>query len=78
MAHVSFKPVCNCGYIFKGFIYTPPQQEVRMDAERVFVGLRRYDDCFLPRYCPNCGEIITGFSLPAHTRDGEIIYKEGD
>ena len=46
MTYVNFKPVCNCGYIFKGFIYTPPQREVRMDAERGLVGLRRYDVCF--------------------------------
>lgn len=34
MAYVSFKPVCNCGYIFKNFIYTPPQREELMDVER--------------------------------------------
>lgn len=35
MAYVNFKPVCsNCGYVFKNFIYTPPQREEIMDAER--------------------------------------------
>ena len=78
MAYVNFKPVCNCGYIFKNFIYTPPQREERMDAEREFIGLRRSDDRFLPRRCPNCGECITDFTIPVFTRDGEIIYKEED
>lgn len=78
MAYVSFKPVCNCGYIFKEFTYTPPQREERMGAAREFIRLRRYDDCFLPRYCPNCDEPITNFSIPVFTRDGEIIYKEED
>ena len=27
MAYINFKPVCECGHIFKNFIYTPPQQE---------------------------------------------------
>ena len=76
MAYVNFKPVCNCGYIFKNFIYTPPQREELMDADRMFAGPRRCDDCFLPRYCPNCGERITEFTIPVFTRDGEIIYKE--
>lgn len=78
MAYVRFKPVCNCGYIFKEFTYTLPQREERMGAAREFIRLRLYDDCFLPRYCPNCGERITNFSIPVFTRDGEIIYKEGD
>lgn len=71
MAYVRFKPVCNCGYIFEEFTYTPPQREI--------IGvIERCDDCFLPRHCPNCGERITNFSIPVFTRDGEIIYKEGD
>ncbi len=70
MAYVRFKPVCNCGYIFKNFIYTL--------QEREFIGLRRYDDCFLPCRCPNCGERITDFSIPVVTGNGEIIYKEED
>ena len=29
MAYVNFKPVCNCGYIFKNFTYTsPPRKEM--------------------------------------------------
>lgn len=77
MAYVNFKPVCNCGYIFKNFIYTPPQREELMDAEREFIGLRRrYGDCFLPCRCPNCGELITDFTIPVFTRDGKIMYKE--
>ncbi len=76
MAYVNFKPVCECGYIFKNFIYTPPQREELMDADRRFAGPRRCDDCFLPRHCPNCGERITEFTIPVFTRDGEIIYKE--
>lgn len=76
MAYVNFKPVCECGYIFKNFIYTQPQREEIMDAEREFIGLRRRDDCFLPRHCPNCGERITNFTIPVFTRKGEIIYKE--
>lgn len=76
MAYINFKPVCECGHIFKNFIYTPPQQENLIDAEREFVGIRRCDDCFHGLYCPNCGERITDFSIPVFTRDGEIIYKE--
>lgn len=76
MAYVNFKPVCECGYVFKDFIYTPPQREEIMDAEREFIGLRRCDDCFLPHHCPNCGERITDFTIPVFTREGEIIYKE--
>lgn len=78
MAYVNFKPVCsNCGYVFNNFTYTPPQQEEFMGAEReLFIGLRRCDNCFLPRCCPNCGELITDFTIPVFTRDGEIMYKE--
>ena len=76
MAYVNFKPVCECGYVFKNFIYTPPQREELMDAEREFIGLRRCDDCFLPRHCPNCGERITDFTIPVFTGDGKIIYEE--
>ena len=78
MAYVNFKPVCECGYIFKNFIYTPPQPGELIDAEREFIGLRRHDDCFLPRYCPNCGERITDFTIPVFTLDGKIIYEEED
>lgn len=78
MAYVNFKPVCECGYVFKEFTYTPPQREEFMDAERELIGLRRYGDCFLPRHCPNCGECITDFTIPVFTRDGEIMYKEED
>lgn len=78
MAYVRFKPVCNCGYIFEDFIYTPSQKEVRMDAEREIIGvIERCADCFLPRHCPNCGERITNLSIPVFPRVGEIIYKEG-
>lgn len=76
MAYVNFKPVCECGYVFKDFIYTPPQREEIIDAEREFIGLRRCYDCFLPRHCPNCGERITDFTIPVFTREGQIIYKE--
>ena len=76
MTYVNFKPVCKCGYAFKEFIYTHPQREELMGGERMFIGLRQCDDCFLPRHCPICGERITGFSIPVFTRDGEIIYKE--
>lgn len=68
MAYVNFKPVCNCGYIFKNFIYTPPERE--------FIGLRRRDEWFLPCRCPNCGERITDFTIPVFTRKGQIVYKE--
>lgn len=78
MAYVRFKPVCNCGYIFKEFTYTAPHLEQPMDAEQQVIRIIRYDDCFLPRHCPNCGERIINFSIPLFTRDGEIIYKEED
>lgn len=76
MAYVNFKPVCECGYIFKNFIYTPPQREEIMDAERGFIVPIRYGDCFLPRNCPNCGKCITDLTIPVFTGDGQIIYKE--
>lgn len=77
MAYVRFKSVCNCGYIFKDFIYIPPRREELMNEEREIIGIiRRCDDCFLPRHCPNCGERITNFSIPVFTCDDEIIYKE--
>ena len=76
MAYVNFKPVCEFGYIFKKFIYTTPQREELIDAEREFIGLRQCVHCFLPSYCPNCGERITDFTIPVFTRDGEIIYEE--
>ncbi len=76
MAYVNFKPVCNCGYIFKNFIYTPPQREELMNVEREFIGLGRHGEWFLPCRCPNCGERITDFTIPVFTRKGQIVYKE--
>lgn len=77
MAYVRFKPVCNCGYIFENFTYTPSQRGDLMNAKQKIVGfIRQCDDCLAPRHCPNCGERITNFSIPVFTRDGEIIYKE--
>lgn len=77
MAYVRFKPVCNCGYIFKNFTYTSPLREECMDAEREIIGLIiRRDDCFTPRHCPNCGERITNFSIPVFPCVGRIVYKE--
>lgn len=79
MAYVRFKPVCNCGYIFKDFTYTAPHLEQPIDAEREIIGLiGRCDDCFRPRHCPNCGERITNFSIPVFPRVGRIVYKEKD
>lgn len=77
MAYVNFKPVCNCGYIFKNFTYIPPQREELMNAEQEIIGvIEGCDNYFLPRNCPNCGERITNFSIPIFTRNGEIIYRE--
>ena len=76
MAYVNFKPVCECGYVFKEFIHTPSQREETMDAELEFNDLRLCNNYFLPRYCPNCNERITDFTIPVFTREGEIIYKE--
>ena len=76
MAYVNFKPVCECGYVFKEFTYTLQQREENVDAEREFIGLRRWEDRFLPCHCPNCGERITDFTIPVFTGDGEVIYKE--
>ena len=76
MAYVNFKPVCNCGYIFKNFIYTQSQREELMNAEREFIGLRRRDEWFLPCRCLNCGERITDFTIPVFTRKRQIVYKE--
>lgn len=76
MAHVNFKPVCECGYIFKKFMYTPISSETLIDGEREFVGIRYHDECFHGLRCPNCGEYITGFVMPRPNKDGELIYEE--
>lgn len=76
MAYVRFKPVCNCGYIFENFTYIAPHLEQGIDAAQQVIRIIRYDDCFLPRHCPNCGERITNFSTPVFTCDGGIVYKE--
>lgn len=76
MACVNFKPVCGCGYIFKEFIYTPPQPEEIIYADQKLY-VPNYDECFHSLRCPKCGEYITNFTIPVFNRNGEIIYKEG-
>lgn len=79
MAYVNFKPVCDCGYIFKNFTYILPQREEPMNVEREIIKIiEGCDNYFLPHNCSNCGERITNFSISAFTRNGKIIYnKEG-
>lgn len=68
MAIITFKPVCECGYMFKSFKYK--QQDSRNNN-----GIYKMFSCFEPCTCPNCGKHIESFIIPISS-DGTIDFKE--
>lgn len=75
MVTVKFKPVCECGYIFKSFKYDPDfnEYELRRNVRSPYL---INDFHFEPEYCPNCGQRIYNFTIPVLRRDGKITYEE--
>lgn len=81
MAIVTFKPVCECGYIFRHFEYDfnpkPPIKVYAADNEtndthKLCCLLQHNID---PEICPNCGKVIRGFKIPV-IRGDELVYNE--
>lgn len=69
-----FKPVCECGYIFKNisFKYQPELPRKSTDMITLF-GTSGFQPCS----CPKCGRMIDGFILPMCSLD-EWEYDEKD
>lgn len=76
MAKVTFKPVCECGHIFKKFRYIPTRCAESVDREQELIRIGSYTDYFNGLCCPKCGDPITDFTIPVFTRDGKIVYTE--
>ena len=76
MATVKFKPICECGYIFRLFEYRPERTEYA-EREHALYGLLK-EDYFEPEYCPNCGKRITNFTIPVFYQGGRISFKDDD
>lgn len=68
MATVTFKPVCECGYMFKSFKYKPQENRNHNSIYRMLL-------CFEPCVCPKCGEYIEDFIIPISSK-GEINFEE--
>lgn len=68
MAIVTFKPVCECGYMFKTFKYTPQYNRPHNDIYKRF-------QCFEPCICPKCGKYIEGFVIPISV-NGTVDFEE--
>lgn len=81
MAVVTFKPVCECGYIFKHFEYDynpkPPIKVYAADAEEGDIHKEHYihQSAISPERCPKCGRLIKAFKIP-DTRGIKLIYNE--
>ena len=78
---VNFKPVCECGHIFKHFEYSfrvKELEEIYPDVAKEWNIHQRYyirQSAISPQTCPNCGQVIEAFTIP-DTRGSEIIYDE--
>ena len=68
MATVTFKPVCECGYMFKTFKYKPQDN-------RNHNGIYSLFSCFEPCVCPKCGRYIENFIIPI-SREGIINFED--
>ena len=68
MAMVTFKPVCECGYMFKSFKYNP-------QGNTTHGGIYRIHSCFEPCVCPKCGKYIEGFIIPISS-NGNVDFEE--
>lgn len=83
MAIVTFKPVCECGHIFKHIKFDFKQKPQIMvyaaddetnDTHKLRCLLRDNID---PEICPNCGNVIRGFKIPV-IRGDELVYNEDE
>lgn len=68
MAIVTFKPVCECGYMFKSFKYKPQDN-------RTNNGIYRISSCFEPCVCPKCGKYIESFVIPISV-NGTVDFED--
>lgn len=68
MATITFKPVCECGYMFKSFKY-------KSQGNRIDNGIYKMSSCFEPCACPKCGKCIESFIIP-FSSDGTIDFEE--
>lgn len=80
---VNFKPVCECGYIFKHIKFDFKQKpQIRVYAADDETNDTHELRCLLqynidPEICPNCGKVIRGFKIPV-IRGDELVYNEDE
>lgn len=83
MAIVTFKPVCECEYIFKHIKFDFKQKpQIRVYAADDETNGTHELCCLLqynidPEICPNCGKVIRGFKIPV-IRGDELVYNEDE
>lgn len=53
MVTVKFKPVCECGYIFKSFEYDPDFNEYEL-GRKIRTPYMMEGSHYEPEYCPKC------------------------
>lgn len=75
MVTVKFKPVCECGYIFKSFEYDPDFNEYEL-GRKIRTSYMMEGSHYEPEYCPKCGQRICNFTIPVFYQNGKITYKE--
>ncbi len=68
MATVTFKPVCECGYMFKSFKFKP-------QGNRKCDSIYKMLSCFEPCVCPKCGRYIESFIIPISS-NGTVNFED--